>query len=36
MERARQLMREGRSFDYAFTDPYVAAPPSVTASRKAV
>jgi len=35
MERARQLMREGRSFDYAFTDPYVAAPPSVTASRKA-
>jgi len=35
MERVRRLMREGRSFHYSFTDPYVAALPAVTATRKA-
>jgi hypothetical protein len=34
MERVQQLMREGRSFRYSFSDPYVAADPAVTASRK--
>jgi hypothetical protein len=35
MERVRELMRQGRNFRYSFTDPYVAAPPLVTATRKA-
>lgn len=35
MDRVRQLMRQGRNFRYSFTDPYVAAPPIVTAMRKA-
>jgi hypothetical protein len=34
MDRARELMRIGRSFRYAHTDPYLAALPKVTASRK--
>jgi hypothetical protein len=32
MDRACQLLREGRAFRYAFTEPYVAASPTVTAS----
>ena len=35
MERVNELMREGRSFRYSFTTPYVAALPAVTASLKA-
>jgi hypothetical protein len=35
MKRVCGLMREGRSFRYSFTEPYVAESPSVTASRKA-
>ena len=35
MDHVRSLMREGRSFRYSFTDPYNAAPPSVTAATHA-
>jgi len=35
MDRARQLMHEGRSFRYSFTTPYLAATPGVTASTHA-
>lgn len=35
LERVRELMREGRSFRYSFTDPYVAAMPQVTSTVRA-
>src|SRR5687768_2301350 len=35
MERVRDLMRKGHKFRYSFTDPYVAALPHITATRKA-
>jgi hypothetical protein len=35
MEQVCKLMREGRSFRYSFTDPYVPALPAMTADRKA-
>src|SRR5579862_8148570 len=34
MERVRQLMREGRGFRYAYTDPYTAAFPVQTAQTR--
>jgi hypothetical protein len=34
MKRVQALMREGRSFRYVFSDPYVATMPAVTAARK--
>ncbi|HEV7869144.1 MAG TPA: hypothetical protein VGO90_15760 [Chthoniobacteraceae bacterium] len=34
LEQVHALMREGRSFRYAHTDPYNAAPPAVTEARK--
>lgn len=34
MNRVRQLMREGHSFRYLFTDPYVACAPEVTGTRR--
>jgi len=33
LNRVSQLMREGRSFRYSFTNPYVASAPEVTANR---
>ncbi len=35
MPRVQALMRQGRSFRYSFTEPYVAALPSVTANLRA-
>jgi hypothetical protein len=35
LNRVRGLMRHGRNFRYSYTDPYVAADPDVTATRKA-
>lgn len=34
LNRVSQLMHEGRSFRYSFTNPYVASAPDVTASRR--
>jgi hypothetical protein len=34
LNRVRTLMREGRQFHYSFTNPYVAARPTVTQERK--
>jgi hypothetical protein len=35
MEKVKQLMKEGKSFRYSFTEPYMAALPEVTAKVKA-
>ncbi len=35
IERVRQLVREGRSFRYSFTNPYTPSAPSATAARHA-
>lgn len=35
MARVQSLMKQGRNFRYSFTDPYTAAMPSETASRRA-
>ena len=34
MDKVRQLMSQGRSFRYSFTDPYTAATPDVTAATR--
>jgi transglutaminase-like putative cysteine protease len=34
MDRVKGLLREGKSFRYSFTEPYVAASPSVTAKTR--
>lgn len=35
MDRVRDLMRKGRSFRYAFVEPYVASLPHITEARRA-
>lgn len=35
LNRVSQLMHEGRSFRYSYTNPYLASTPEVTASRRA-
>ena len=34
LDRVRELMHEGRSFRYSFTEPYLAASPEVTAATR--